>query len=197
MAKRPWWKPEPTYVPTPEPAPSPLPSKAEVKATAGRAGTQKTNGAKPDQLVAPAKPRGRRRRVAIVDGPDPVDIHVGARIRLRRTMLDISQAALGERIGIAFQQVQKQERGKNRISASALWRIAEALDVPVGFFFDGAAEAAAAPSTGPIGADEGEPDITRHEIQLIQHLRTLPDAAQETIARLIATAGSAAFARDD
>jgi transcriptional regulator with XRE-family HTH domain len=66
----------------------------------------------------------------------PVDRHVGARIRLRRTLVGLSQMALGERLGVSFQQVQKYERGSNRVSASTLYRLGEVLDVPVSFFFD-------------------------------------------------------------
>jgi transcriptional regulator with XRE-family HTH domain len=66
----------------------------------------------------------------------PVDRHVGGRIRLRRTLVGLSQMALGERLGISFQQVQKYERGSNRVSASTLYRLGEILDVPVSFFFD-------------------------------------------------------------
>ena len=67
----------------------------------------------------------------------PIDRHVGARIRLRRTLRGLSQSALGERIGgISFQQVQKYEKGTNRLSASRLWLAADVLDVPISFFFD-------------------------------------------------------------
>lgn len=68
--------------------------------------------------------------------PDPVDTHVGARLRLRRTLLGLSQTELAKAVGLTFQQVQKYESGANRISASRLYHIAEALDVPVSFFFD-------------------------------------------------------------
>ena len=67
----------------------------------------------------------------------PVDVHVGKRVRHRRWMLGVTQQQLGEKVGIKFQQIQKYETGMNRISASRLWDIAEALDVPVSFFFDG------------------------------------------------------------
>ena len=70
--------------------------------------------------------------------PNPIDIHVGSRIRLRRTMLGMSQEKLGESLGITFQQVQKYEKGSNRISASRLQQIAKMLDVPVSFFFEDA-----------------------------------------------------------
>lgn len=68
--------------------------------------------------------------------PRPVDIHVGARVRLRRTLLGMSQEKLGEAVGLTFQQIQKYERGANRIGASRLWEFSRILDVPVSFFFD-------------------------------------------------------------
>jgi transcriptional regulator with XRE-family HTH domain len=68
--------------------------------------------------------------------PDPVDVQVGARIRLRRNMLGMSQEKLGEAIGLTFQQIQKYERGSNRVGASRLLELSRVLDVPVPFFFD-------------------------------------------------------------
>ena len=70
------------------------------------------------------------------DKPNPIDIHVGTRVRLRRNMLGLSQEKLGEAIGLTFQQVQKYERGANRIGASRLHDLSRVLDVPVSFFFD-------------------------------------------------------------
>lgn len=70
------------------------------------------------------------------EGPNPIDIHVGARLRLRRTLLGLSQEKLGEAVGITFQQLQKYERGSNRISASRLYTLSQVLGVPVSFFFD-------------------------------------------------------------
>ena len=72
--------------------------------------------------------------------PNPIDIHVGSRIRLRRNMLGMSQEKLGEQLGITFQQVQKYEKGTNRVGASRLQNIAAILGVPVSFFFDDAPE---------------------------------------------------------
>ncbi len=68
--------------------------------------------------------------------PNPVDIHVGGRIRLRRTLLGMSQEKLGAAIGLTFQQVQKYERGTNRVGSSRLYQLAKVLNVPVSFFFD-------------------------------------------------------------
>ena len=68
--------------------------------------------------------------------PNPVDVHVGARVRLRRTLLGMSQEKLGDAIGLTFQQVQKYERGANRIGSSRLFDLSRVLDVPIEFFFD-------------------------------------------------------------
>ncbi|TCM84610.1 helix-turn-helix domain-containing protein [Rhodovulum steppense] len=67
----------------------------------------------------------------------PVDVHVGKRIRHRRWMVGMTQQQLAEKVGIKFQQIQKYETGMNRVSASRLWDIADALDVAVSFFFEG------------------------------------------------------------
>ncbi|GAA6189127.1 helix-turn-helix transcriptional regulator [Litorivita sp. NS0012-18] len=66
-----------------------------------------------------------------------VDVHVGKRVRHRRWLVGMTQQQLAEQVGIKFQQIQKYETGANRISASRLWDIADALDVPVSFFFEG------------------------------------------------------------
>ncbi len=81
-------------------------------------------------MPAPKKP------VVRTGKPNPVDIHVGSRVRLRRTLLGLSQEKLGEAIGLTFQQIQKYERGANRVGASRLYALSHVLDVPVAFFFD-------------------------------------------------------------
>src|SRR4249919_809452 len=88
--------------------------------------------------------------------PNPIDRHVGSRVRMRRMMLSISQTKLGDALGLTFQQVQKYEKGTNRLSASKLQESANFLQVPVTFFFEGApsvpgapqAKGTAAPSPG-------------------------------------------------
>jgi len=72
--------------------------------------------------------------------PNPTDRHVGARVRMRRLMLDMTQTELADGLGLTFQQVQKYEKGANRIGASRLQHIADILQVPISFFFDGAIE---------------------------------------------------------
>ena len=74
------------------------------------------------------------------EGPHFVDIHVGHRMRQRRAELGISQTILGDKLGIAFQQVQKYERGANRVSASMLFKAASALSCSIGYFFEGLSE---------------------------------------------------------
>jgi transcriptional regulator with XRE-family HTH domain len=81
--------------------------------------------------------------------PNPIDIHVGSRVRLRRMMLSMSQEKLGEHLGITFQQIQKYEKGTNRIGASRLQAIARVLNVPVAFFFEDA------PGLTPVAGNQG------------------------------------------
>jgi transcriptional regulator with XRE-family HTH domain len=75
--------------------------------------------------------------------PNPIDKHVGGRVRMRRQMLKMSQGKLGNAVGLTFQQIQKYEKGANRIGASRLQQIAEVLSVPVPFFFEGAPQSSA------------------------------------------------------
>ena len=91
--------------------------------------------------------------------PNPVDIHVGSRVRLRRMMIGMSQERLGEKLGLTFQQVQKYEKGANRIGASRLFAISKILEVPVEFFFQDMPDSIA---DGPTNRKAGmsEPDET-------------------------------------
>jgi transcriptional regulator with XRE-family HTH domain len=84
--------------------------------------------------------------------PSAIDAHVGARIRLRRTLMGMSQERLGESLGLTFQQVQKYERGVNRVGASRLYDLARVLDVPISFFFDDMPEPLARGAGGEMGA---------------------------------------------
>jgi transcriptional regulator with XRE-family HTH domain len=85
----------------------------------------------------------------VEDGPNPVDVHVGSRIRLRRKVLGMSQEKLAEKLGLTFQQVQKYERGANRVSASKLYQAAQALQAPISYFFEGLAEPGVETGTAP------------------------------------------------
>jgi transcriptional regulator with XRE-family HTH domain len=119
---------------------------------------------------------GRKRRPKS-DKPNPIDIHVGSRVRLRRTLLGMSQEKLGEAIGLTFQQVQKYERGANRIGASRLYDLSRVLDVPVSFFFDDmnptvttAAEARLGGMTpeAPNPTYEADPLMRRETLELVR-----------------------------
>jgi transcriptional regulator with XRE-family HTH domain len=83
--------------------------------------------------------------------PNPIDKHVGSRVRMRRMMLSMSQEKLGDALGLTFQQVQKYEKGTNRIGASRLQQISNTLQVPVAFFFEGAPDLA---GTRPLGGKD-------------------------------------------
>ncbi len=120
-------------------------AKDKAKQSVNEMSGGKSPAAKAASKKGPAKKRGRppmtgKALTPIPAGrpgiPNPVDIHVGARVRLRRTLLGISQEKLGEAIGLTFQQVQKYERGMNRIGASRLWDLSRVLDVPIQFFYD-------------------------------------------------------------
>src|SRR5512143_386909 len=80
--------------------------------------------------------------------PNPVDLHVGARVRMRRRLAGVSQEKLAEALGLTFQQVQKYERGANRVSASKLWEIARALKTNVASFYEGLEDDALGAATG-------------------------------------------------
>ena len=92
--------------------------------------------------------------------PNPVDKHVGSRVRMRRMMLGMSQEKLGDALGLTFQQVQKYEKGSNRIGASRLQQIAHILQVQVAFFFEGAP----APPGGPSGFAEESTEYVQNTL---------------------------------
>ena len=83
--------------------------------------------------------------------PSPVDVHVGARIRLRRTLLGMSQERLGDALGLTFQQVQKYERGVNRVGASRLFDLSRILDVPINFFYENMPDSTSLGASAPNG----------------------------------------------
>jgi transcriptional regulator with XRE-family HTH domain len=127
------------------------------------------------------KRRGGRPKI---DAPSPVDVHVGARVRLRRTLMGMSQEKLGAAVGLTFQQIQKYERGANRIGASRLFEIASVLQVPVQFFFeDMRTEPESSdykPMSGetelPDEAAEQDPLARRETLELVRAYYRIPDA---------------------
>jgi transcriptional regulator with XRE-family HTH domain len=123
---------------------------------------------------------GKRRHSS--EKPNPIDVHVGARVRLRRTLLGMSQEKLGDAIGLTFQQVQKYERGTNRIGASRLFDLSRVLDVPVSFFFDELDPALATDSILPDGLSEtpaasyeANRVLKRETLELVRAYQRIPD----------------------
>jgi transcriptional regulator with XRE-family HTH domain len=116
------------------------------------------------------------------DKPNPVDIQVGSRVRLRRNMLGLSQEKLGQEIGLTFQQVQKYERGANRIGASRLHELSRVLDVPVQFFFDDVDPVRAPAIPGgfaepPVEAFDSDPLRRRETVELVEAYYAIDDSA--------------------
>jgi transcriptional regulator with XRE-family HTH domain len=148
----------------------------------------------------PTKTTARRGHVRgrLADGSaNPVDTHVGRRMRLRRTLLGLSQDELGQRLGLTFQQVQKYERGANRIGASRLFDLASILEVPVSFFFDDMTDDVR--SHSPVAVIKGTADtaapapgyvrdpLHRREIlELVRDFDALPtDESRTSVRRII------------
>jgi transcriptional regulator with XRE-family HTH domain len=113
------------------------------------------------------------------EGPSPVDIHVGARVKNRRLMLGLSQEALAQLIGLTFQQVQKYERGTNRISVSRLMDIAKALRAPIDYFLEGvAASAGKKPALKGVSDNkqatlEGDITVKRDVLELVRAYQSI------------------------
>ena len=132
-----------------------------------------------------------------VTNNNAIDVHVGRRVRLRRTLLGMSQEQLGEALSITFQQVQKYERGSNRISSSRLWDIAQILDVPVSFFFDDMTDDTMAHSPrlmrggGTVGAPqiEGEPNDPMARRETLELVRAYYQITKPAIRRLARRGG--------
>ena len=123
------------------------------------------------------KRRGGRPKI---DVPSPVDVHVGARVRLRRMLLGMSQERLGNAVGLTFQQIQKYERGANRIGASRLFEMSSVLDVPVQFFFDEMPiepeSSDYRPMSGEAAVPEQDPMARRETLELVRAYYRIPDA---------------------
>jgi len=111
--------------------------------------------------------------------PNRVDIHVGTRVRQRRTLLGMSQEKLADALGLTFQQVQKYERGANRIGAGRLYELSRALDVPVSYFFDevGTDGATAGGLAEKAAAYESDPMSRRETLLLVRAYYAIPDTA--------------------
>jgi transcriptional regulator with XRE-family HTH domain len=122
------------------------------------------------------------------DRPNPIDVYVGGRMRLRRSQLGLSQGALAAKIGVSFQAVQKYESGDIRISASRLYDVARILEVPPGFFFDGYPDGLRAPT---LIAAHGERALDNREaLALVRSYYGIKDSAiRADLLRLISRLG--------
>jgi len=129
--------------------------------------------------------RKSSRRMASKGFPNPIDVHVGSRIRLRRTLLGISQTTLAETLGLTFQQVQKYEKGNNRVSSSRLVDLANVLDVSVPFFFEEMSKTVQGQTPAmlmdvkelPKPDDEKDPMVKRETLELVRAYYKIKDPA--------------------
>lgn len=113
----------------------------------------------------------------------PVDVHVGKRVRHRRWMVGMTQQQLGDIVGIKFQQIQKYETGMNRISASRLWDIAQALDVSISFFFEGF-EGEVGSAEAPASLQEarrGDLLADKEALELVRSYYSIPEAQRRRL----------------
>lgn len=143
--------------------------------------------------------RSRLARGRLPSGdPNPIDVHVGMRIRLRRCLLGMTQEKLGAAIGLTFQQVQKYERGANRISASRLFDVSRVLGVPVSFFFDELPGASARLSPGQIAHrgeaqavidPEPDPMTTRETMELVRAYYSISAQSRRKVYELVKALG--------
>lgn len=123
------------------------------------------------------------------DIPHPVDVHVGQRLKLRRTLMGMTQGKLGESIGLTFQQIQKYERGANRVSSSKLWQLSNVLDVPISYFFGDMSESVREAFPGYQGetaeSDIPEENLTLHRRQTLELVRTFSKLQDPTIRKRV------------
>ncbi len=132
------------------------------------------------------KPRKKHHRWSYTMGefgPRPVDVHVGGRVRAGRTLIGMSQKELGKHVGVTFQQIQKNEKGMNRIGASRLWKISLILGQPISWFFEGIGER----------KRKGDDFLAKREtLQLVRYLSACDPDVQKNLAALVnAVAGKA------
>ena len=128
--------------------------------------------------------------VVAASKPDPVDVHVGARLRLRRLQVGMNQGALARAIKVTFQQVQKYERGANRLSASRLYRCARTLGVPPAYFFEGMPDDEDGFAAGSDGHSPSTPLVTAQSLELAS---LLPDMCPKVRGALLGLARALAL----
>lgn len=137
----------------------------------------------------------------IKSNPDPVDIHVGTRVRLRRTLLGMSQEKLGKALKLTFQQVQKYERGANRIGSSRLFQLSQILDVPVSFFFDEMMPEISRKAEGMAEGNKQNFEVgklsRRETLELVRAYYKIPDATvRKKVFEMVKAVGNSAKGSD-
>lgn len=120
-----------------------------------------------------------------VDGPHPVDRHVGRRVSEKRIALGHNQSDLGRAVGVTFQQVQKYEKGTNRISASKLWEVARFLGVETSYFFDGLTEVRPGVAESDGGSFDHDFPATRHSVEVSRLMTRLSTRKQKLVAEMV------------
>lgn len=128
------------------------------------------------------------RRTIMRDGPHPCDLHVGGRIKLRRVLLGLSQEKVATQLGLSFQQLQKYEKGVNRVAPSRLWQLGQILDVPISFFYDGYPPAEGEESPQPLARAD------RLTLETAKALDALPRRMRRAVLDLVR---ASADVRDD
>ena len=119
------------------------------------------------------------------NGPHPVDRHVGRRVCEKRISLGYNQSDLGRALGLTFQQIQKYEKGANRISASKLWDIARFFKVDIDYFFEGLADAQPGMAEGDAPAFQHDFPATRHTIEIARLVPALPVRKQKLVLEMV------------
>jgi transcriptional regulator with XRE-family HTH domain len=143
------------------------------------------SGDNQDHVTMKKRQRKSSGRMASKGYPNPIDVHVGRRIKLRRTLLGMSQSALAEAVGLTFQQIQKYERGANRVSSSRLVDLANVLDVTVPYFFEEMSAGVQQQTPGILYNANARPDIDqekdplarRETLELVRAYYRIPNTA--------------------
>jgi transcriptional regulator with XRE-family HTH domain len=130
------------------------------------------------------KKRKSSNRMTSKGHPNPVDVHVGARVRLRRTLLGLTQITLGEQLGLSYQQVMKYEQGLNRVSSSRLFDLCRILNVPIAYFYDEMGTEVSKQSPAGLAGQkpkavdkDADPAAKRETLELVRAYYGIPDQA--------------------
>ncbi len=151
-------------------------------------------------MPKPSRVRRRTKKQPSRKGPNPIDVHVGSRVRLRRNLLGLTLQTLAKAVGVAYQQLQKYERGVNRVGASRLFNLSRVLDVPISFFFEDLSPAAAGArkrrakglSEAPAAALDSDVLNKRETVELIRaYYRVTDPRVRKRVLNLLQALGKA------